>query len=365
MSLSSFLPLISLLPPGVSISEGLELFFQVVQDTFTTNLVAAAAVTWIGYDICLTFAKEVELVWRARWTLPKVLYIAIRYYGLAAALFYLVGEMHHYILRPSAEPQTGSEYEHDSSVRRESCRGWAYYVAFGAGTVIVLVSEGMFLLRIWIAYGKSRMILAFVTLCYIAEITASVTVGIIEGRTVSVLPRPPGFPLPGCFTFATVSLKHTLPAWIVICATSTSYLVLMMHKFITSHAFKAELRKARRDPLTKWFQLRKLSPIVYLLIRDGVLYFAMMFCAGTLNMAITARFSHREIQSMGVPLIIAVSCVSASRLALNLRGVIGEQREHFPTTMRFELGDIAKAGVSPARSDTSSTSRPSAAALDV
>ena len=49
----------------------------------------------------------------------------------------------------------------------------------------------------------------------------------------------------------------------------------MMHKFITSHAFKAELLKARRDPLTKWFQLRKLSPIVYLLIRDGVLYFAM------------------------------------------------------------------------------------------
>ena len=49
----------------------------------------------------------------------------------------------------------------------------------------------------------------------------------------------------------------------------------MIHKFVTSHAFKAELLKARRDPLTKWFQLRKLSPIVYLLIRDGVLYFAM------------------------------------------------------------------------------------------
>ena len=54
-----------------------------------------------------------------------------------------------------------------------------------------------------------------------------------------------------------------------------SYLVLMIHKFVTSHAFKAELLKARRDPFSKWFQLRKLSPIVYLLIRDGVLYFAM------------------------------------------------------------------------------------------
>ena len=40
MSLSSLSPLTALLPPGVSLLEGLELFFQVVQDTFTTNLVA-------------------------------------------------------------------------------------------------------------------------------------------------------------------------------------------------------------------------------------------------------------------------------------------------------------------------------------
>ena len=40
MSLSSLSPLTTLLPPGVSLLEGLELFFQVVQDTFTTNLVA-------------------------------------------------------------------------------------------------------------------------------------------------------------------------------------------------------------------------------------------------------------------------------------------------------------------------------------
>ena len=40
MSLSSLSPLTTLLPPGVSLLEGLELFCQVVQDTFTTNLVA-------------------------------------------------------------------------------------------------------------------------------------------------------------------------------------------------------------------------------------------------------------------------------------------------------------------------------------
>ena len=145
MSLASFSPLTPLLPPGISITEGLELFFQIVQDTFTTNLVAgewmnpercsvslvyryalAAAVTWIGYDICLTFADEVRVPSshilmglcatvhirlssfgseiqgfqlrclfsilplthgnRARWTLSKLLYICGRYYGFVAAL---------------------------------------------------------------------------------------------------------------------------------------------------------------------------------------------------------------------------------------------------------------------------------------
>ncbi|TBU24720.1 hypothetical protein BD311DRAFT_766065 [Dichomitus squalens] len=349
MSLSSLSPLASLLPPGVSILQGLQLFFQVIQDTFTTNLVASAAVTWIGYDICLTFADEVELIWKARWTLPKFLYIAVRYYGFAAALFYFV-----------VNTSTDAPFQ--------LCRGWAYYEAFGATAVIVLLSEALFLLRIWIAYGRNQKILAFVLVCYVAEIASSLAVGIVEGRTLTVLPRPPGFPLPGCFTFAMVPLKHTLPAWIVISATSTSYLVLMVHQFVNSHAFKAELVKAKHDPLGKWFQVRTLSPLVYLLVRDGLVYFVMMFSASMLNLAITIHFNRREIQAMGVPIILAVASISASRLALNLRGATRRQRENSQsdqTTIHFELQNIAKEASARTRSETSTTRRPSTIMADV
>ena len=54
-----------------------------------------------------------------------------------------------------------------------------------------------------------------------------------------------------------------------------SYLLLMMNQFVRSHTFKAELTRVRRDPIGEWFQLRKLSPLVYLLIRDGLIYFVM------------------------------------------------------------------------------------------
>ncbi|TBU63411.1 hypothetical protein BD310DRAFT_578180 [Dichomitus squalens] len=348
MSSSSLSPLASLLPPGVSVTKGLELFFQVVQDTFTTNLVAAAAVTWMGYDICLTVAEEVELVWRSRWTLSKFLYIGVRYYGFAAALFY-------FIVNTSM------------SAPFQLCRGWGYYGAFGATTPIVLLSEALFLLRIWIAYGKSKKILAFVLVCYIAEIASSLAIGIVEGRHLIVLQRPSGFPLPGCFTTATVSLKNTLPAWVVTCATSTSYLVLMIHQFVNSHAFKAELIRVRRDPLGEWFQLHKLSPLVYLLVTDGLLYFAMMFSASTLNMAITIHFNRREIQATGVPVILAVSSISASRLTLNLRGVTALQREKFPsqyTTMYFEPADAPRGGSAEDPREASIADRPSATIVD-
>ena len=57
--------------------------------------------------------------------------------------------------------------------------------------------------------------------------------------------------------------------------TKASYLVLMIYQLVNSHAFKAELTKAQRDPWSKWFQVQKLSPLVYLLVRDGLVYFMM------------------------------------------------------------------------------------------
>ncbi|KAF6751953.1 hypothetical protein DFP72DRAFT_906634 [Ephemerocybe angulata] len=42
----------------------------------------AAAMTLLSCDITSNFADEVEYIWRARWTLIKVLYIFARYYAL-------------------------------------------------------------------------------------------------------------------------------------------------------------------------------------------------------------------------------------------------------------------------------------------
>ena len=50
---------------------------------------------------------------------------------------------------------------------------------------------------------------------------------------------------------------------------------LMLFKFFTSEGFKLELSNAKRNPLTKWSEIQHFSPLLYLLLRDGVMYFAM------------------------------------------------------------------------------------------
>ena len=73
-----------------------------------------------------------------------------------------------------------------------------------------------------------------------------------------------------------------------------SYLLLMMNQLVRSHTFKAELTRVRRDPIGEWFQLRKLSPLVYLLIRDGLIYFVMSVSKAVQN----SRFSFAKLPNL-------------------------------------------------------------------
>ncbi|KAL0575100.1 hypothetical protein V5O48_006876, partial [Marasmius crinis-equi] len=41
------------------------------------------------YDYLLTFSEEVELIWKARWTIPKVLFLIMRYCVPAALLIHI------------------------------------------------------------------------------------------------------------------------------------------------------------------------------------------------------------------------------------------------------------------------------------
>ncbi|KAJ7429465.1 hypothetical protein B0H11DRAFT_1944803 [Mycena galericulata] len=69
---------------GETMSETSDLnaIYAALSQTRQSNYSWAAAVAFLAYDICLTFAHEVKYIWRERWSLVKVLYLFGRYYGL-------------------------------------------------------------------------------------------------------------------------------------------------------------------------------------------------------------------------------------------------------------------------------------------
>ncbi|KAI1792409.1 hypothetical protein LXA43DRAFT_1006440 [Ganoderma leucocontextum] len=315
MSLLSLLPL---LPKGVSIIEAEHFLIQAVEDTFTVNLAAAAAVTWVAYDITLTFGDEVTLIWRAKWTLQKVIYFFVRYYGLFALIFYF-------------------SVNSSTTVPFSVCRGWVYYEAFGAALVTVLFGEGMFLFRLYALYERDKKLLGLIVFLYIAGIITAVTTGIVEGRLIHIMPRPANWPMPGCFTLATVPLTISLGAWILnlvvpsMCfiglfstmtfglehLSTAIYLLLMVYKLMSGSTFRSEAF-ARRDPLGELSELRRFSPLIYVLLRDGIFYYVMVFLVNVANLILFVRFNGRALEGMGIAWIMAVYSVASSRLCLNL-----------------------------------------------
>ncbi|KAG6371895.1 hypothetical protein JVT61DRAFT_8901 [Boletus reticuloceps] len=53
-----------------------------IGQNLTNNYIAMSSICFLVYDILINLDKEVEYIWKARWTASKALFIFGRYYGL-------------------------------------------------------------------------------------------------------------------------------------------------------------------------------------------------------------------------------------------------------------------------------------------
>ncbi|PIL29197.1 hypothetical protein GSI_09246 [Ganoderma sinense ZZ0214-1] len=306
--------LLGLLPKGVSIIQAEQLFIQAIEDTFVVNLSAAAAATWVAYDITLTFGDEVTFIWRAKWTMQKVMYFLVRYYGLFALLFYLSGEEDRLLVTQPLLTRVSKTLVNNMRPIRYVVDGHITKPSFPC----VLFGEAMFLFRLYAVYERNKRLLGLIVFFYIAGIVTAIVTGILEGRLIHILPRPDHWPMPGCFTLASVPLTISLGAWVLNLVTPTIYMMLMIYKLMTGPTFRSDAF-ARRDPIGELSELRRFSPLIYLLLRDGIFYFVMVFLVNLANLILFVRFNGRALEGVGVAWLMAVYSVASSRLCLNLR----------------------------------------------
>ncbi|KDR72873.1 hypothetical protein GALMADRAFT_252190 [Galerina marginata CBS 339.88] len=127
--------------------------------------IGAAGLVFLFYDHILSFADEVEYVWKARWTLPKVLFLLVRYAVPSALLLHL------YQL-------AASRHGNPDTV----CQVW-----FNLGVCIGIFSMGagnfLVLLRLWVIWNRNRrLMLSSFGLFLLAQVTVVICAAIVLVR---------------------------------------------------------------------------------------------------------------------------------------------------------------------------------------
>ncbi|THH07271.1 hypothetical protein EW145_g3493 [Phellinidium pouzarii] len=263
------------------------------------------------YDWLLTFQDEIELIWRAEWTLGKVVFLLTRYLAFVDPAVFVV-----YMFYP----------ELDSNL----C-GSLYTTSIHLLVVGIVVAELIMAIRVYALWGKSPCILAILVVLTLA---ASITSIFLIQRTLDFLFWPKSF-LPRlipCFMLSrNFELSHQIfSVFLIEVLFDTVIMVLTAWKGIA-----------------QWGQDSGGSPLLLIFYRDGMAYFLCFFvlsmanCIIYLNVQTTIKYHDlliEYVQQQSYVLMLRVfHSVLSTRIILNLREAVGgsKQVRSFATDIKF------------------------------
>ncbi|KAK7461927.1 hypothetical protein VKT23_008358 [Stygiomarasmius scandens] len=229
-----------------------------------------AAFVMVVYDHILTFPEEVNYIWGQKLNGATLLFFINRYITPIEFIVVLVAF-------------------HQQNWPPEVCDR---FVAFeGAATIaLVTIAELVMILRVYALYGRPIPLLSFLLLALIGQVIIS-SIGIVSGFAA---PFPP--PLHGCVLTGTRALFPAL--WV-------APLILDSIIFL----------------LTVWRTRRYLSQHVstaYVLMRDGTIYFFLIFMANASNVIIYYTAAD-DLKAFGASFSQLITSLMISRLIINLR----------------------------------------------
>ncbi|THU83153.1 hypothetical protein K435DRAFT_766027 [Dendrothele bispora CBS 962.96] len=259
------------------------------------------AFVMVLYDHILTFAEEVSCIWGQKLNGATLLFFINRYITPIEFIIVLVAF-------------------HQANWPAEVCDR---FVAFEGGATIALVTiaELVMILRVYALYGRPKFLLFVLLSLLVGQVVIS-SIGIVAGFAA---PFPP--PLHGCVLTGTRALFPAL--WVA---------PLVLDSIIFT--------------LTVWRTRRYLSQHVstaYVLMRDGTIYFFLIFMANASNVIIYYSAAD-DLKAFGASFSQLITSVMISRLILNLRRPREEWEnpENPPTRSKTKVNDVSSHFVSSA-----------------
>jgi len=235
------------------------------------------------YDHFLTFSQEVERIWKQRISVASFLFLFNRY-GTPIQFIILLDAFH------------------DPHWTKKVCNK---FVIFEGAATVTLMSVGqlIMILRVFAVYERNRYIFAFLITLWFLQVVIS-AVGLHTGFAV---PLPTG--LTGCILTGKSALFPSL--WIAPLITDSAIF------FLTIYRTKRYLR----------FYHKSASPTITVLIRDGALYFLLIFLANLMNTLIYF-LAEPDLKAIGASFSQLLTSTMISRLVLNLRSASSSHTRH-------------------------------------
>jgi len=220
-----------------------------------TNWCDAAAAALVCYDSILMFPREVDYVWRRRWSFMSTFYVIVRYLGIALALNFLVFKAN--------VPMTPS-----------ACVAVDRFANFGA-FVGQVVGDTVMAMRVYAMYLGSKIVLAILVVMILTRIGLGLAVVfIILGPQSGISATE--YILSGIYVCdPIVNTTSLLPlAWVILTIVIDSLLFLLAVGRFIQHALDM------RRMLHKW----KVGDLMSVLVRDSIVYFVLNLVVAILLM---------------------------------------------------------------------------------
>ncbi|KAG8949610.1 hypothetical protein FRC04_008356 [Tulasnella sp. 424] len=252
---------------------------------------AAGGATLLIYDWLLCLDREVQYIWRARWSLAKVWFICHRF------------------VKSSTGPSSP-----------EWCRSWDRVNSIG-GAVIATAIQGTFVLRVCALYDKSPYIIAFLGATYLA--CNAVMVASIS----KVLKTLDYFPNPFTSYHVCVRACNDCIRW-----AGTSYVPLVVIDVVilpltVRQSFVTILTAS--SPCALKGSQRRAAPVLVTFFRDGIAYFTVSFVAALVHI-LFLLFAPGLMKMWMINYMRPVLSSMATRLLLNLREQVS-RTAHYST----------------------------------
>ncbi|KAL0958504.1 hypothetical protein HGRIS_000646 [Hohenbuehelia grisea] len=260
----------------------------VAEHLMAAKMFSLASCVMLFYDIVLTFGDEVEYIWKKKFTPVTLLWFMNRYLSPLGYVVIIVSfhdpwpesRCHRYVLYPEA---------------------LKLFTSLAIGII--------FILRLYAIYARNRIIIVCASLLLAGELAVK-TWAFTDGTN---LPLP--HPLVGCILVGkSAPGARFVYTWIVELLFDTTIFVGTLSRTIYLYQ---QTRYSRG------------STLVELIMRDGIIYFAVIFVANLVTVLIFI-LAPDDIKAVNASFSTLITSLMVSRLMLNLRGVMDHDQPRTP-----------------------------------